>query len=154
MISAREYYNQIVRPTVDEFFGNNKDLRLAMLACTVTLHLLDYIGQNGAENAKQGDKKVNGLKKAAQDQFAFKVVEGFALASKHCNVASLPGFDSGQHMVAYPAVCGVARCGGSFLGDTVGGVTVRGGTDRHVNLMGALTETQRYFESEFPELVQ
>ena len=146
MISARQYYDQITKPTVDEFLRSNKDLRLAMLACAATLHVVDYVGQNRANNVKDGDKKVKALKKKAREQFAFEVVEGFALASKHCNLSSRPGFNSGEHMVAYPSFAGVMRAGESFLGDTIGGITVRWTKNRYVNLTWALKEGSSLFQ--------
>ena len=152
MISARQYYVQIAKPTVDDFLRNNKDLRLAMLACAVTLHVVDYVGQNRANNVKDGDKTVKALKNKARQQFAFEVVEGFALASKHCNLSSRPGFDSGEHMVAYHSFAGVMRAGESYLGDTIGGITVRWTKIGYANLTWALKETSKYFESEYPEL--
>jgi hypothetical protein len=82
-----------VKPTVDEFFSNNKDLHLAMLACTVTLHMIDYVAQNRGSNPTDGDNQVRALKVKAKEKFDFQVVEGFALASKHCNLSSRPGFD-------------------------------------------------------------
>jgi hypothetical protein len=51
MISAHQYYDQIVKPTVDEFFKTNKDLRLAMLACAAMLHVIDYVAQNRVTNS-------------------------------------------------------------------------------------------------------
>ena len=46
MISARDYYDRVVIPTVGEFSSNNKDIRHALLACMATLHLVDYVMQN------------------------------------------------------------------------------------------------------------
>jgi len=158
LISAYRYYDEIVKPTVDEFFNNNKDLRLAMLACTVTLHVIDYIAQNKASNANVGDIEVIALKTKAKAHFAFEVVEGFALASKHCNLSKRTGFDSEKYIVAFPSFAGVARAGSTFCDDLIGGITVdwtkRGEPEKrgYVNLTSALKETLEYLESEFPEL--
>jgi hypothetical protein len=152
VISAFRYYTEIVKPTVEEFFRNNKDLRLAMLACTVTLHVIDYVAQNKASNAREGQKEAEALKAKARTQFCFKVVEGFALASKHCSLSSQPGFDSGKHMVAYPSFAGVAVAGATFLGDEIGGITVHWTELGYVNLTAALKATLEYLDSEFPEL--
>ena len=152
MISAYRYYAEIVKPTVDEFFSNNKDLHLAMLASTVTLHMIDYVAQNRGSNPTDGDNQVRALKVKAKEKFDFQVVEGFALASKHCNLSSRPGFDSGKHMVAYPSFAGVMRAGQTFLGDTIGGITVEWDERGYVNLTNALKATLEYLESEFPEL--
>jgi hypothetical protein len=147
-----------VKPTVEEFFINNKDLRMAMLTYTVTHHVIDYVAQNKASNAKDGKKDADALQAKAVAQFHFEVIEGFALASKHCNLISRPGFDSGKHMVAFPSFAGVARAGSTFCGDLIGGITVdwtkRGEPERrgYVNLTAALKATLEYLESEFPEL--
>ncbi len=37
MISPKEYYDVVVKPTVDEFQLKNDDIRLALLALMVTL---------------------------------------------------------------------------------------------------------------------
>jgi hypothetical protein len=154
LISAYRYYTEIVKPTVDEFFKSNKDLRLAMLACTVTLHVIDYVAQNKASDANVGDSEVRALKAKAKAHFAFEVVEGFALASKHCSLSRRPGFDSGKHMVAYPSFAGVAVLGATFLGDIIGGITVHWTERGYVNLTVALKATLEYLESEFPELTR
>jgi hypothetical protein len=46
------------------------------------------------------------------------------------------------------------RSGQSFILDTVGGITIRWKAHQYVNLPKALTETLKFYESEFPELVR
>lgn len=159
MISAHDYYHQIARPTVDEFTGNRQsrgNLRLAMLACASTLHVIDYVMQNCASDAKEGDKLVKAYTREAEKRcFSFEVVRGFALASKHCTLSSKRGFHSGRYKIATPYFVRHGRVGAMstmFLSDKVGGITVRW-TDRgHVNLTKALKKTLEFFEAEFPEL--
>ena len=159
MISARDYYDRVVIPTVGEFSSNNKDIRHALLACMATLHLVDYVMQNRELDPKKADGMVSefyAAAAAADGNFAFCVVRGFALASKHCRLArgSLEGFHSGDHMIAYPAFAGVMRAGASFAGDTVGGITIHWKAQQSVNLTNALKETLQFYEAKFPELTR
>jgi hypothetical protein len=125
-----------------------------MIASALVLHVIDYVMQNRAKEPKAGDGLVcDFTKQAAQDCFSFEVVRGFALASKHCNLSSRPGFNSGEHMIATPAFAGVMGAGDTFVDDTVGGITVQW-TDRgYVNLTTALQKTLEFYETEFPELL-
>ena len=157
MISAHDYYNRVVIPTAREFSSNNKDIRLALLACMATLHVVDYVMHNRDTNARTADRKVSAFcEDASGRNFPFCVIRGFALASKHCRLSqqSLEGFHSGGHMVAYPSFAGVMRCGASFMGDTVGGITVHWKAKQFVNLANALKETLQFYEVEFSELTQ
>jgi hypothetical protein len=47
---------------------------------------------------------------------------------------------------------GGSRAGQTFLGDTIGGITVEWDERGYVNLTNALKATLEYLESEFPEL--
>jgi hypothetical protein len=153
VITPSYYYQEITKPTVDEFLMKNGDIRLAMLACQATLHVLDYIFQSREPDPKKADKLLGKFKKdIARKVFAFEVVEGFALASKHCTLSSKPDFNSGRYMVAYPSFAGTMVAGQSFLGDTVGGITIRWTDHGHVNLTTALQATLAFYETEFPEL--
>jgi len=157
MISARDYYDIVVTPTVGEFSSNNKDIRLALLACMATLHLVDYVMHNRDADTTTAEGAVFAFcKEASERNFPFCVVRGFALASKHCRLSqqSLEGFHSGDHMIAYPAFAGVMRAGASFAGDTVGGITIHWKAQQFVNLTNALKETLQFYEAEFPELTQ
>ena len=55
-------------------------------------------------------------------------------------------------MIAYPSFAGIARAGATFIGDTVGGITVHWKAKQFVNLTNALKETLQFYEAEFPEL--
>ena len=51
MIGALIYYEKIAKPTAEQFFLENKNIRLAMLACMATLHVVDYVFQNRFEDS-------------------------------------------------------------------------------------------------------
>jgi hypothetical protein len=88
VISAAAYYYNIAKPTAEQFFLRNNDLRLAMLSCMSTLHIVDYVYQNRVEDSKMAWDKVRQYTDNAIERcFAFKVVCGFALASKHCRLS-------------------------------------------------------------------
>ena len=157
MISAHDYYKTVVIPNVSEFCSNNKDIRLALNASTTTLHVVDYVMQIAEKNSTAADHKVSQFCDAAAGRnFSFCVVRGFALASKHCRLSkqSLEGFHSGEHMIAYPSFAGIMRCGASFIGGTVGGITIHWKAQQFVNFTNALKEVLQFFEAEFPELTQ
>jgi hypothetical protein len=123
-----------------------------------TLHVIDYVAQNREpDDVDAGSKLVERPKEHSKKQLGlrFCVVEGFALASKHCRLSrgDLRGFHSGDYMVASPAFVGVMTVGGSFIGDETGGVTIHWRDVEYVNLAKALTKTLEFYESEFPEVV-
>jgi hypothetical protein len=154
MISPKEYYDVVVKPTVDEFQLKNDDIRLALLASMVTLHVVDYVMQHRASSPKEGDKWVHDFNAdAATKPFAFQVVREFALASKHCQLSKAPHRSADDHIVATPAFVAVMQLGRTFLGDTVGGVTIHWKDNQYVNLSQALTATLKFYEAEFPEIL-
>jgi hypothetical protein len=98
VISAYDYYTKVAKPTVDEFRKRNKDLRLALLACMATLHVIDYVMQNRKSDPLADDNLVRNFKQdKGRTHLSFRAVEAFALASKHCRLAkaltkvSIPG---------------------------------------------------------------
>lgn len=154
MISAFDYYQNIVRPTVEEFCQDNRNVRKGMLACMVTLHVVDYVMQNKANTPKEGNTQIAAFKSEAREKsFALKVVEGFALASKHCNLTSREGFDSGSYHVAVQAFWGKIRFGHSYWNGKVGGITIKWSEHGRVNLTKALKSALLFLEDSFPELV-
>jgi hypothetical protein len=156
MISARGYYEIVVLPTVSMFSSHNKDIGLALLSCMASLHVVDYVMQNREADIETANDMVSAYcRTAAERSFPFCVVRAFALASKHCRLSkeSLKGFHSGNYMIAYPSFAGVARCGATFMGDTVGGVTIHWKGTQFVNLSNALKLTLEFYEKEFPELM-
>ena len=87
MISAYDYYTNVVKPTVEEFLDKRADVRRAFLACMATLHTVDYVMQNREPDPKAADKLVDEFKRdSLQQSSAFEVVAAFALASKHCRL--------------------------------------------------------------------
>lgn len=109
MFHPAEYYAKIVKPTAQDFLANRDDIRWAMFACMTTLHVVDYVFQHRHSDAKDADNAARAYKRQAIKRcFAFEVVCGFALASKHCRLSqdSLKDFDSKRYMVATPAFVG------------------------------------------------
>jgi hypothetical protein len=110
MISATDYYTNIAKPTVDDFLARNDNVRLAFLACMATLHVIDYVAQNREPDDAQADQLVQRLKEHCRHSLGlpYRVIEGFALASKHCRLSrgDLRGFHSGSYMLAYRAMAG------------------------------------------------
>jgi hypothetical protein len=152
MITAYEYYNHVAKPAVDEFQKENGSLKLALSASMALLHVVDYVMQNRESDPKEADEAVRRyVERTSQNRFAFRVVKEFALASKHCRLRA-DGFHSGEYMRAYASFAGVMRCGQSFLGDAIGGITVRWREQQYVNLTTVLSKTLEIYESDFPEL--
>jgi hypothetical protein len=158
MISASDYYTKIAKPTVDDFLAHNDNVRLAFLACVATLHVIDYVAQNREPDDVLANQLVDRLKAHCREHLELRycVVEGFALASKHCRLSrdDLKGFHSGRYMLAYPAIVGVMRAGESFIGDETGGVTIHWKEREYVNLAKALTRTLAFYEAEFTEVAE
>lgn len=155
MISPFDYWTKIAKPTADEFIANRDNVRLAMLACMAVLHAVDYALQNSASDAKTANRQISQyMKDAADRSFSFRVIRDFALASKHCHLTSHhPGLQSDQLMVATPAIFGKMVLGRTFLGDTVGGVTVKVGAHQYANLTKSLKSAMSFLEGEFPALL-
>lgn len=163
MLSAADYYTLIVRPTADEFFRRNSDVRLAMLACMATVHVVDHVVQNRMSvttkaEAMAADEEVVRLTNDLADRHVcFAVVRAYGTASKHGKIGLQrkfqPGFDSGRGIDCPPAFAGVMVAGLSFYGDSVGGITIRWTERGHINLTRALRELLPILEGEFPELV-
>jgi hypothetical protein len=155
MLTARSYYENVARATVIEFQKNNSDLRLALLASIAVLHVVDYVMHNREpDDPKKAYQEVSQyVETSAKKNFAFRVVRGFALASKHCHRYG-GDFHSGMHMRAYPAFSGVMRAGQSFFGDTTGGITIQWKEHEWVNLSDALQKVLQIFEADFAELTQ
>lgn len=152
MMTAAAYVSQIAEPTLEEFRQHRADLRRGMLASMAVLHVVDFVMQNREATSQAGNDAIDAFKKRlAGTHIGFDTVNRFALASKHGALKRDPGFDTDKHMVAYPAFAGVMRAGQSFLGDTVGGITVNIGDGAHVNLLKALEATMALYRAEFPE---
>lgn len=163
MLTAADYYNRIARPTVEDFYRHNSDVRLAMLACMATLHVVDHVVQNRMAvttpaEARAADEQVMQLtSELTERHFPFEVVRAYGTASKHGQIGLQrrfqPGFDSGRGYHAPPSFAGVMVAGVSFLGDTVGGITLRWTEHGHVNLTNTLRALLPILEQEFPEIV-
>lgn len=145
MITWSDYFEFIVLPTVDDFRRDNKSARKAMLASMVISHSADYIAHGLIEDEKKADDKAKRLRKQfVNDSFAFKVVDAFAKASKHCRATG--SIHSDSTMVTTPAYTGKAVPGRTFFGDTVGGVAVKWQENGYVNLTKAINQALKYLE--------
>ncbi len=151
MISARSYFERIVKPTIDQFRNDNGDLRLALLASMAVLHTVDYVMQNREPDPEKANEAVILYTRSSDREFAFEVVRDFALASKHCRLRD-GSLHSGRTMMAYPSFTGVMRAGQSFLGDKIGGLTIQWREREYVNLTTALERVLQILEADFPEL--
>lgn len=153
-MAAKEHFKSIARPSGEEFYHSRADIRKAMIACMTLYHTVDYIAQNRNLDPKSGDEEARRIREELHTKsMAFRAVEAFALASKHCRLGrrDMEGTTSGQYRVTRPSFAGVAMAGATFAGDRIGGVVIRY-QDRTVNLVSAVTQLTLLFEAEFPEL--
>ena len=156
MIPAAEYHRIVVRPSLDEFYARNGDLRLAMHAATSLTHAIDYVFQNrGPEPKAAGNAAEVYRRDVVRRCFSVRVIEGFAMASKHCTMsrADLRGFSSSEQKRFYPAFADVAFVDLTFLDDTVGGICIRWPDRGWVNLTHALRGACAILETELPDLM-
>jgi hypothetical protein len=152
MITARSYYENVAKATVIEFQMNNSDLRLALLASIAVLHVVDYVMHNREPDPEKANKAVHQYNETTSEKnFAFCVVRGFALASKHCRRRG-GDFHSGKHMSAYPSFAGVMRAGQSFFGDKTGGITIQWKEHQWVNLRRPCRRSYRFWRLTLPNL--
>jgi hypothetical protein len=151
MITADRYYTLVVKPTVEDFKKDNRDLRLALLASMVSLHTVDYVMQNRAGgDPDRGDDLVRKFNNDNANHFHFSVVRGFALASKHCQLKkSLSGFHSGKHRSVAAGRAGEMEAG--VTPNEPGGIQVLWNGEG-VYLSVALDGALALFESAFPEI--
>jgi hypothetical protein len=77
-MSPSVYLNQIILPTVDEYFAEPGNLRRAILACVVTYHIRDYLKAAGSCSKTEVNRRIRAL-----CAFSFDVVEGVCNGSKH-----------------------------------------------------------------------
>ncbi|WP_237479418.1 hypothetical protein [Lichenibacterium dinghuense] len=155
MISAADYHRVVVLPSLADFCARNGDLRLAMHAAISLTHAIDYVFQNRGPDPKTAGEAAEVYRRDLVGRcFSFRVVEGFAMASKHCtlNRRDLRGFSSSQQAEFYPAYWGTARWGRTFWGDKVGGICIRWLDHGWVNLTEALRGACAILETELPEL--
>ncbi|ACB28425.1 hypothetical protein [Methylobacterium radiotolerans] len=161
MFPARDYYDRIVRPTVQDFQSSNTDVRLGMLACMVLLHTVDHVYQNRETDPEAANVAVGRFNRTHSDRsedpgsIGYAVVRGFANASKHARLTGRDlnqGFGSRDFHIASPSFAGHIYAGNTYAGDEVGGVTILWREGRAVNLTDAIEHTMRVLEAEFHEL--
>ncbi|MCJ2126449.1 hypothetical protein [Methylobacterium sp. J-077] len=164
MLTAAYYYNHIVRPTVDEFCCNNSDVRLAMLACMATLHVVDHVVQNRMpvttkKEAELADAEVIRITNdLAERCIFFAAVRAYGTASKHGRIGLQrrfkPGFHTGSAYYAPPLPEEIlVRTNVRFLHDNAGGIHLRWSEGGYINLTQSLSSLLPILETEFPELI-
>ncbi|MFB4360908.1 hypothetical protein RAC65_09590 [Pantoea sp. BS_8] len=79
-----DYFEQTVRPTVDEFYADEMNMRRGPIAAIVLYHVYDYAKSNGF--GKPGDSL------QGKNKMLYEVVHAVANASKH--------FQLHQHAIA------------------------------------------------------
>lgn len=165
MYRAREYYDCIVRPTVQEFFAQHDDPRRGMLACMALLHAVDHVYQNRIADPKKAEKAISAFNDrqsgigiegtASTGALGYAAVHAFANASKHARLTRAklnPGFGSKDFEVVAPAFVDELVIDESYLGDEVGGVTILWDEHHAINLKEAIDHTMHVLEAEFHEL--
>lgn len=158
MITARDYYQKIAVPTVEDFLAKNDDLRLAMLACMASLHVIDYVFQNRCDEPKDADNLARDCcEEFAKRHYPFFVVRTAGLAAKHCKLKKDGFVVNARYLPADTLAWASSQ---SWLSsDTIGGVYVEwrdpqdtGSGGRVINMTAALKATRAFLEKEFPEL--
>lgn len=165
MYRAREYYDLIVRPTVEEFFAQHDDPRRGMLACMALLHTVDHVFQNRISDPEKANKaitKFNDIQShlgtdgiPGTGSFGYAAVHAFANASKHARLTRPklnPGFGSRDYEVVTPGFVDELECDASYIGDEVGGVTLIWDQCNAINLREAVEHMMGVLEAEFHEL--
>jgi hypothetical protein len=151
MISAYDYYTNVVTPTLSEFFEHRADIRRALLASMTTLHIIDYVIQNRERDALAADELVKQFNKMCRKESrSFEVVEAFALASKHCRLArgNWVDFHSGAYVVRTGAFLDESRWKHYPWNDPGGVIVALNGEH---NLTTALLETLEFLRKKLSE---
>ena len=139
-MNSKEYFIEILVPTVREFREHPHSRRHAYLACFVVYHWKDYLKFDGID--------VEPLAKTFGRCTSWEVVRAVANATKHCQM--IPNskhpenisFTAGEDYLRPPCVAGLAVCDLSVIGDTVGGREVPGGLDIYKSVKVVLKNLQ------------
>lgn len=154
-----DYFNNIVEPTLKEFYCDNNDLRKAMLSAMCMLHVVDCIATSQKEGKSETRKRVEMLTRDLMRHKEFEIVRGFALTSKHFVVHNSEFVDSEVEFsqVSFPAFAGIMVAGATFLGDLTGGIVVsqkHRGEQLLYNLHSTFEALEKLYSSKFPELMR
>jgi len=108
---------EIIVPTVREFRDDRRSRRRAYIACIVTYHLKDYLEKSGVD--------VEGALKTFGRATCFEVVRAVCNGTKHrgwrANRVENISFVAGDDYDRPPCIAGLAVCGLSRIGDSIGG---------------------------------
>jgi hypothetical protein len=142
---AKSFMAEIVDPTIADFRDHPASRRHAFLACVATFHCLDYLAH---PNPSQNLRRLFG--KESPD---FATVERVAHAFKHVKSdGNLKSPETRKRPLSVasvfrhpPARAGVAQTGLSRVGDSKGGVEIRGedGSD----LLSVVTKAAEFLRS-------
>lgn len=134
-ISAAEYIDEIVEPTLRDLELNPTSVRHAFLAAVTVYHTIDYMDVRNKRQRFRGQSR------------AFCIVDRVAHAFKHVRAGHQN--DRNNHPLEYgdviprpPAAWGVMVLGLSRIGDTTGGVTIS--EDLHIDLLATFREAVRF----------
>ena len=139
-MDAKQYFSEIVGPTIAEFERNPRSRRHAFLACVATFHVIDYVGHRGRREA------------FCRESPEFATIDRVAHAFKRVGTRdarspSKPPLDVGQVVERPPAVLPQFVVGLSRLGDTIGGVTVAG--EHHRDLLWEVRKAAEFLSAKF-----
>lgn len=132
-MSPKQYLEEIVIPTVDEYRADNGSRRKCYLACVATHHLYDHVG------IARGRKLPFSENKVAVD--AFNLVRAVATGAKHVGNDEQKNpirFAAGSELYRPPARAGVMVCGWSELGDVDGGLVVEASPGKWMSVSDAI----------------
>jgi hypothetical protein len=122
-MTAAEYVDEIVIPTVREFRDNPRSRRHAYLACIVTFHVKDHLARAGENDIE--------IKMRAAGSKSFDLVR-VCNGTKHLftQIPHVIPFKAGTDYDRPPARAGEMIAGLSELGDRMGGRQIESGADR------------------------
>ncbi|MGY3618404.1 hypothetical protein [Bradyrhizobium sp. USDA 10063] len=133
---AEAYMREIVDPTIADFHAHPTSRRHAFLACVATYHCIDYI-----------KRPPGNLRKQFRDECPdFGTVDRVAHAFKHTVTDGQKPLKVTSVFERPPAGAGVAQCGLSRVGDSIGGVEVW--NESESDLIGAVTKAAEFLRGE------
>lgn len=147
-MTPKEYLNEIVVPTLQEFEHNRLSRRHAYLACIAIYHIKDHL-------KAAGEKDIEATMRASGSQ-AFDLVRSICNGSKHFSTDGSHEiqFRAGTDYGRPPAFAGVMVCGLSYFGDTKGGREVHHDGQRFDIYRACYEVVQLYEKNYSPHFVQ
>jgi hypothetical protein len=109
-MDAHRYLREIVDPTIAEFENDQLSVRVALIACVMTFHAIDYL-----EGSRQNFRRESG---------DFSLIDRIAHAAKHRQTDGREALKAQDIVTRPPAIWGQAVFDLSRWDDAIGGVTV------------------------------